>query len=68
MARLIRHTDTGPVELKPCEKSQWVYACGLSQGMPLCDGSHKKARQEDASKLHVYNADRTEVVEACDDK
>lgn len=63
MPRMIRHDATGPIEIKPQEQSTWICACGLSQDLPYCDGSHKKARQEDPDKMYTYNDDRTEVVE-----
>jgi len=66
MARLIRHDATGPIEVKPGEKSAWICACGLSQNLPLCDGSHKKLKQEEAGKCYVYNDARTDVVEVKD--
>ena len=70
MARLVRHEATGPVEVKPDPegKSAWICACGLSQDMPMCDGSHKLARQNDQEgKVCVYDKDRKEVVEVKDD-
>ena len=63
MARLIRHDATGPIEVKPQEKSVFICACGLSQNLPYCDGSHKKSRSEAPGELCVYNSERTEVVE-----
>ena len=68
MARLVRHEATGPVEVKSQEKSVWVCACGLSQGLPYCDGSHKAARQEEAGKCYVYDDERISVVEVREDK
>ena len=67
MARMIRHEATQPAEIKPSDKSVWVCQCGLSQDMPHCDGSHKKARQEEPDKLYIYNNERTEVQEIKDD-
>ncbi|MBI1337695.1 MAG: CDGSH iron-sulfur domain-containing protein [Phycisphaera sp.] len=68
MARLVRHDATGPIELKPQEKSAWVCACGLSQNLPLCDGSHKIAKQNDKpGKVCVYDKTRTKVIEVRDD-
>ncbi len=29
MPRMIRHDATGPIEVKPQEKSAWICACGL---------------------------------------
>ena len=68
MTRLVRHEATGPVELKPQEKSAWVCMCGLSQNQPHCDGSHKAARQEEAGKCYVYDANRQNVVEVKEDE
>ena len=64
MPRLIRHEAVGPVELKPQEKSAWICACGLSQDMPLCDGSHKLCRKNEGDgKLYVYDKERKNVIE-----
>ncbi len=63
MPRMIYHDATGPHEVKPSEQSAWICMCGLSQNDPFCDGSHKKAKQEDAGKLYVYDKDRTNVME-----
>ncbi len=67
MARLVRHTATGPQEVKPQEKSVWICMCGLSQNPPFCDGAHKAARQEEADKCYVYDHDRSRVVEVKDE-
>ena len=68
MPRLIRHEATGPQELKPQEKSIWICMCGLSQNFPHCDGSHKKARQEDPGKCYIYSSNRQDVVQVKDDE
>ena len=59
MARLIQHDADGPHEIKPSDKSTWVCMCGLSKNLPMCDGSHKLARQqEQAGKVYRYEDDR----------
>lgn len=30
-------------------------ACGLSRNKPFCDGSHAKTKDEDESKVYVYD-------------
>lgn len=65
MPRLVRLDATGPIEITPQDKSVWVCACGLSQNLPKCDGSHKKCEraEPDASKLYVYDDKRKRVIE-----
>ena len=65
MARLIKHTATGPKEIPASERSTWVCMCGLAKSYPLCDGSHKLARQQEAEgKLYCYDGDTpVEVTE-----
>lgn len=68
MARLVRHDAVGPQEVKPQEKSVWICMCGLSQGLPFCDGSHAVARKtEEAGKCYVYDKVRRNVVEVRED-
>lgn len=68
MARLIRHDECAPIEIKPQEKSVWICTCGLSQNLPFCDGNHKLARQsEPEGKLCVYDRERKKVIEIRDD-
>jgi CDGSH iron-sulfur domain-containing protein 1 len=69
MPRIVRLTATSPVKIEPTDKPVFVCACGLSQRFPICDGSHKtcKDREPDPSKLYVYDAGRTCVVEVRED-
>ncbi len=68
MARLVRHTATGPYRIEPQEfpkdKPMFICGCGLSQNLPYCEGSHKACRTtETEGMLHVYDADRKAIVE-----
>ncbi len=63
MARLIKHTKTGPIEVKPSAESAWICMCGLSRNYPFCDGHHKLARQqEQPGKVYTYADDKAEEV------
>jgi CDGSH-type Zn-finger protein len=69
MPRLVRHDATGPIEIKPQEKSVWICACGLSQNLPYCDGSHKQARvQEAAGQVAIYDKLRKSIVKTIADE
>lgn len=66
MARLVRHTATGPHEIKPSDKSTFICMCGLSQDYPRCDGSHSVCRKmEVEGKLYRY--ENGEPIELGDD-
>lgn len=65
MARIVQHTATGPLEVKPSDKSVWVCMCGLSKTYPFCDGHHKLARQhEQPGKVYTYDDETPTEVPA----
>jgi CDGSH-type Zn-finger protein len=63
MARLVRHEAMEPIEIKPQQDSVWVCACGLSQDLPYCDGSHAKTTDEKPGEVCVYDRARQRIIE-----
>jgi len=61
MARLVEHDAKEPMEIKPQKRSVWVCACGISRNFPICDGSHRKVRDEPPGELVRYDADGRRV-------
>lgn len=74
MARLIRFEATGPIKIDPANfprdehgnlKPLFICACGLSQMLPVCDGSHKACRvAEQPGMVHTYDSDRKVIVDS----
>ena len=71
MARLVRHTATGPYKIDPSTfppgKMISICGCGLSKNLPFCDGTHKGCLSEVAGKLYVYDAERKAIKQVVDD-
>ena len=69
MARIVRHTSSEPLKIDPSTwprdaagnlKNIWVCACGISKMFPMCDGTHKKCRDEDPARDCVYDPETGE--------
>jgi CDGSH-type Zn-finger protein len=72
MARLIRHTATGPIKIDPKDfppdnKPIWICACGLTRTPPYCDKSHKQCVAEQPGTLYVYDESRATVTQTLPD-
>ena len=67
MARLVRHSLSGPIKVEPQDKPIFVCGCGLSKKFPFCDGTHKGCAGEAEGRLYVYGPDGRVVEERADE-
>ena len=64
MSRLVELEGEGPRKLEPDdidpEKGDVaICQCGLSEGFPFCDGSHRKTDGEEDGVRYTYEEDGT---------
>ena len=62
MARIIKVERKEPYLVEVENKKIWVCGCGLSSKKPYCDGTHKITKDEEDSKLYLYNENKERKI------
>lgn len=57
MARVVKHEETGPMQIEVAGEKKYICMCGLTKNKPFCDGSHKACQDEEHGKTYKYNED-----------
>lgn len=69
MSRLVKHSAQAPTQVETDGSPIYVCRCGLtknSQG--LCDGSHETTKDEEKSKMYVYDKNNKKEEVGCKGK
>jgi CDGSH-type Zn-finger protein len=57
MPRIVKRLRQEPFAITIGSETQYICACGLSDNLPYCDGSHANTADEDPGKLYWYDQD-----------
>ena len=57
MTRIVKKSETQPMEIKVGDESKYICMCGLAKNQPMCDGTHQKIIDEEEGKTYIYSYD-----------